>query len=98
MISWDTELENIGLASNMNFSEFSEFGDVIHRLQTPKKNVRYCIFSVDNNYYIIKQELVSENDWCELWTKQMDKDLLEAKKYCEKDYSEHEFKIWRNML
>ena len=84
IVMWDSELENVGLPSNMFFSFGSEFGDTIHRLQKPNDNVRWCIFTVDRNYYIIKQQEVN-NQWLELWTKQMNKDLSEAKKYCEDD-------------
>ena len=85
---WDSEIENVGLPSNMFFSLGSEFGDIIYRLQKQNDDVRWCVFTVDQNYYIIKQQEVN-NQWCELWTKQMNKDLLEAKKYCEKDAFQH---------
>lgn len=88
VVLWDSELQNIGLPSNMLFSFGSEFGDIIYRLQKPNDNVRWCIFSVDRNYYIIKQQEVN-NEWCELWTKQINKDLSEAKKYCEDDAFEY---------
>ncbi len=88
VVLWDSELENVGLPSNMAFSFGSEFGDIIYRLQKPKDNVRWCVYSVDRNYYIIKQEKVS-NEWVELWSKQMNKDLQEAKKYCEDDAFQH---------
>lgn len=80
---WDTELQSLGL-SNRLFGFGSEFGDIIHRFQKPDDTVRWCIFSVNRNYYISKEQEVN-NQWREVWTKQMDKDLLEAKKYCEDD-------------
>jgi hypothetical protein len=85
---WDSELQNVGLPSNMQFTYGSEFGDIIYRLQKPNDYVRWCIFTVDRNYYVIKQEFM-KNQWCELWTKQMDKDLSEAKTYCENDAFNH---------
>lgn len=88
VVLWDSEIQNVGLPSNMFFSLGSEFGDIIYRLQKPNDKVRWCIFSVDRNYYIIKQQDVN-NQWCELWTKQMNKDLSEAKKYCEDDAFKH---------
>lgn len=88
VVLWDSELENVGLPSNMLFSFGSEFGDIIYRLQKPNDGVRWCIFTIDRNYYIIKQQEVN-NEWCEVWTKQMNKDLSEAKKYCEDDAFQH---------
>ena len=88
VVLWDTELENIGLPSNIFFGFGSELGDIIYRLQKPNDNVRWCIFSIDRNYYIIKQQEVN-NEWSELWIKQMNKDLSEAKKYCEGDAFKH---------
>lgn len=88
VVLWDSELENVGLPSNMLFSFGSDFGDIIYRLQKPNDDVRWCIFTIDRNYYIIKQQEVN-NEWCELWTKQMNKDLSEAKKYCEDDAFQH---------
>lgn len=88
VVLWDSELENVGLPSNMLFSFGSEFGDIIYRLQKPNDDVRWCIFTIDRNYYIIKQQEVN-NEWCEVWTKQMNKDLSEAKKYCEDDAFQH---------
>lgn len=88
VVLWDSELQNVGLPSNMFFSFGSEFGDIIYRLQKPNDDVRWCIFTIDRNYYIIKQQEVN-NEWCELWTKQMNKDLSEAKQYCEEDAFQH---------
>ena len=88
VVLWDSELENVGLPSNMFFSFGSEFGDIIYRLQKPNDDIRWCIFTIDRNYYIIKQQEVN-NEWCEVWTKQMNKDLSEAKKYCEEDAFQH---------
>jgi len=88
LLLWDSELKNVGLPSNMLFSFGSEFGEIIYRLQKPNDDVRWCIFTIDRNYYIIKQQEVN-NEWCELWTKQMNKDLSEAKKYCEDDAFQH---------
>ena len=87
-VVWDTYLESIGLPINMSFSFGSEFGDVIYRLQNPKDNVRWCVFSLDKTYYVIKQ-ISPNNKWVELWTKQMNKDLDEAKKYCYDDALTH---------
>jgi hypothetical protein len=81
---WDSDLQNLGL-SNRAFGFGSEFGDTIYRLQKPGEKIRWCVFSVDRNYYISKEEINHNNEWCEVWTKQMDKDLEEAKKYCEDD-------------
>jgi hypothetical protein len=84
---WDTDLENIGLPSNMNFSFGSEFGDIVYRLQKTK-NVRWCVFSVDRNYYVIEQQSVN-GEWVENWTKQMNKCKDEAKTYAEKELTKH---------
>lgn len=84
VVLWDSGLENIGLPSNLYFSFGSEFGDIFYRLQKPNDTIRWCVYSVDRNYYIIKQEKV-DNEWLELWSKQMNKELAEAKKYCEDD-------------
>ena len=88
VVLWDSELQTVGLPSNMLFSFGSEFGDIIYRLQKPNDDVRWCVFTIDRNYYIIKQQEVN-NEWCELWTKQMNKNLSEAKKYCEDDAFQH---------
>ena len=88
VVLWDSDLENIGLQSNMYFSFGSEFGDIFYRLQKPNDNIRWCVYSVDRNYYIIKQEKI-DNEWLELWSKQMNKDLKEAKSYCEDDAFAH---------
>jgi hypothetical protein len=81
---WDLDLQRLGLSSRQ-FTNGSDFGDTIHRLQKAGENIRWCVFSVDRNYYISKEENEHNNGWCEVWTKQMDKDLEEAKKYCEDD-------------
>lgn len=85
---WDTDLQRLGLSSRI-FSNGSEFGDTIHRLQKQGDKIRWCIFSVDRNYYISKEEDEPNNGWCEIWTKQMNKDLDEVKKYCEEDVFEN---------
>jgi hypothetical protein len=81
---WDLDLQRLGLSSRQ-FTNGSEFGDIIYRLQKPGENIRWCVFSVDRNYYISKEKNDRNNGWCEVWTKQMDKDLEVAKKYCEDD-------------
>ena len=50
---WDSELENIGLPSNMNFGFGSEFGDIIYRLQKTDDIFRWCVFKVDQTWYVI---------------------------------------------
>lgn len=84
---WDTDIENIGLPSNMHFSFGSEFGDIVYRLQKTK-NVRWCVFSVDRNYYVIEQQSVN-GEWVENWTKQMNKSRDEAKAYAENELTKH---------
>ena len=81
---WDDDLQRLGLSSRQ-FTNGSDFGDTIHRLQKAGEKIRWCVFSVDRNYYISKEENEHNNGWCEVWTKKMDKDLEEAKKYCEDD-------------
>lgn len=87
-VVWDSDIDSIGLPWYVFFSFGSEFGDIIYRLQKPKDNIRWCVYSVDRNYYIIKQERI-DKEWVEVWSKQMDKDLDEAKLYCEEDALEH---------
>jgi len=84
---WDTDLENIGLPSNMYFSFGSEFGDIVYRLQKTK-DVRWCVFSIDRNYYVIEQQSVN-GKWVENWTKQMNKSMDEAKAYAENELTKH---------
>lgn len=88
VVLWDSDLENIGLPSNMHFGFGSEFGDIYYRLQKENDNIRWCVWSVDRYYYIIKQEKI-ENEWIEVWTKEMSQDFDEAKSYCEYDALEH---------
>lgn len=84
VVLWDSDLENIGLPSNIYFGFGSEFGDIFYKLQKPNDTIRWCVYSVDRNYYIIKQEK-KDNEWLEVWSKQMNYDLTEAKRYCEHD-------------
>ena len=81
---WDSELENIGLPSNMNFGFGSEFGDIIYRLQKTDDIFRWCVFKVDQTWYVIKQQNIN-NTWLEDWTIQMDSDCLKARQYAEED-------------
>lgn len=82
-VKWDTELGNIGIPSNMCFTFGSEFDDIVYRLQKTKE-IRWCIFKVDSTYYVIEQELINRQ-WYATWTKQMNRDLIEAKEYLEKE-------------
>lgn len=87
-VLWDADLQNVGLPSNMQFTFGSEFGDIIYRLQKPDDKLRWCVFKVNNTYYVIKQKEVN-NGWMEEWTKQMNENLLEARQYAEGDAMEH---------
>ena len=84
---WHTDLDNIGLPSNMMFGFGAEFGDTIHCLQKTD-NIRWCIFTVDRHYYVIEQQSTN-GEWIESWTKQMNKCKEEAKAYAESSFANY---------
>lgn len=89
VVPWDVDITDFNTPSNMVFSFGSEFDDTsIEAFRKDKDSVRWVIFRVDRTWYVMEQEK-AEIHWIENWTKQMNSDVKEAKKYAELEAVKH---------
>jgi len=89
VVPWDVDITDFNIPSNMVFSFGSEFDNTsIEVFRKDNDNIRWVIFRVDSTWYIMEQQK-AEIQWIENWTKQMNYDVKEAKKYAELEALKH---------